>query len=590
MRRLFTLFLFYSLLTTGFAQIAAPDFLCVSNAVLQWQPAAGSPCGPFVAYRIYAATANEGPYTLLATVTDPLVTTYDHIGSNSQLWYYYLETERDCPGQINLTSDTLNNRIPSTGPLCTASVTNGNEVFLTWQPSISPQVIGYVVSRNTPTGLVTIDTVYNDTSYLDTTVNADVQPATYYVVAIDACGNKSLVENPHTTMVLEATAPASACNPAVLLQWTPYIGFDSALDNYQVLVNGVPLQQSGLVPADQLSYSFDYREHSELADFSGGELCFTIAAVSSGSPAKQALSSVSCQVITLPSTLTYIDLLTASFAADNRLDLDWNWNENIDIATAYIERSSSTIGPDVLPLTVSNPPMSSASYTDAQFTGQTGALPTDLRYQVVSTNECGDETRSNTVFPILLTGNLIDNSRNELRWTPFRSELLLRADQELIRRNIDGNETTLGLFSNEVDRFTDLLDGSAAAQSENCYYIRAELSLQLTDGRMVSRSVRSNTVCFQPAAAIYIPNVFAPAGSNNTVFRPFVTSAQPETFSMTIYDRWGGQVFHSDNISQGWAGTHRGGIATTGTYLYQMRFTFADGTAIERSGDILLLR
>jgi len=66
---------------------------------------------------------------------------------------------------------------------------------------------------------------------------------------------------------------------------------------------------------------------------------------------------------------------------------------------------------------------------------------------------------------------------------------------------------------------------------------------------------------------IWFPNAFTPDNDGlNDTFRPRGISIGK--FSMTIYDRWGEQVFKTDNIDIGWNGMRKGSMGEAGTYTY----------------------
>ena len=123
-----------------FGQVAAPAFLCVSNDTLFWEAPTNS-CGPFNAYLIFASQDESGTYSQLAAITDPNQNFFIHENAGMGVWYYYLESDYDCPGQPVLQSDTLDNLIPEQARLESVSV-SGTEVEVSWQPSPSPDRSG----------------------------------------------------------------------------------------------------------------------------------------------------------------------------------------------------------------------------------------------------------------------------------------------------------------------------------------------------------------------------------------------------------------------------------------------------------------
>jgi len=88
---------------------------------------------------------------------------------------------------------------------------------------------------------------------------------------------------------------------------------------------------------------------------------------------------------------------------------------------------------------------------------------------------------------------------------------------------------------------------------------------------------------------MYVPNAFAPDGINNT-FGPKGQFFQFDQFEMTIYNRWGEQVYLTNDINKGWDGTVDGEDAATGSYVYMIRYRDGDGEEKRRKGSVTLIR
>ncbi len=87
----------------------------------------------------------------------------------------------------------------------------------------------------------------------------------------------------------------------------------------------------------------------------------------------------------------------------------------------------------------------------------------------------------------------------------------------------------------------------------------------------------------------YIPNVFSPNGDGyNEIFK--VYSRCMTGIQLTIYDRWGGKVFYTDDITHWWDGTKNGTPMNTGVYVYRATVTLLDGTKEELKGNVTLVR
>ena len=100
-----------------------------------------------------------------------------------------------------------------------------------------------------------------------------------------------------------------------------------------------------------------------------------------------------------------------------------------------------------------------------------------------------------------------------------------------------------------------------------------------------------------PERQVYVPNAFSP-DANGINDRFFVQIGQPnvqQVESLRVFDRWGSSVFESTGSQSGgntggWDGTIGGEPAPVGVYVWTARIRFLDGTVLDYSGDVLLVR
>ena len=96
-----------------------------------------------------------------------------------------------------------------------------------------------------------------------------------------------------------------------------------------------------------------------------------------------------------------------------------------------------------------------------------------------------------------------------------------------------------------------------------------------------------------PRGGVHLPNAFSPNGDGrNDIFAP-VANQQVVFHLLEVYNRWGEQVFRSENFSSadranGWDGTYRGQRVAAGTYTFRLVATEEDQT-IEYRGKLHLL-
>lgn len=559
------------------AQILPPDFLCVTNDTLVWLPP-NNTCGAFNAYLIYAGQQPGGPFSILASVNNAAQTTFYHAGAAGATWYYYLVSDYNCPGQPALSSDTLDNRIPDPGPIRYVSVVNGDDVEIRWDLSPSPEVYAYVISRNTAAGTTIIDTVFGGANvYLDANAAPDEGPETYFVSALDRCGNKSLVTSPHTTLFVE-TGDIDPCTQSLTLSWNAYQNWAGGVERYEIWVgqNGQAPVAWDTVPGSALTYVFDQADD-------GVDYCFEIKAVEAGTGVS-ATSNTVCRQATVIQPLRRLVLLNATVNGSGGADLRWLWApENAQLTAANLQRANNLPNfTDILPLPTAIPLLADNNAED----NSAPVAARQLFYRIETTDACGATVRSNEVGLVHLSGQALDDNINRLQWTPFYHPLADSIRYELYRQSVGAPAQ---LTDSGVLTFEDLIDISKPDQTQACYYVEAVARLQLPDGETRTVTSRSNVVCLEQAAKLFVPNAFSPDGVNR-IFRPLYQFGAPQSYRMVIYDRWGGQLFESNAIENGWDGAKEGRPLPQGVYLYTIRLVQSGGQVIEKKGSVLLVR
>jgi gliding motility-associated-like protein len=98
-----------------------------------------------------------------------------------------------------------------------------------------------------------------------------------------------------------------------------------------------------------------------------------------------------------------------------------------------------------------------------------------------------------------------------------------------------------------------------------------------------------------PSNYIFIPNAFSPDGDGlNDTFMAIATSDYIQKFHMLIFDRWGGQIFESNDIMLGWDGTMHGKLLPGGMYTYKITYSiypsFGDYSEQVKLGTVMLVR
>jgi gliding motility-associated-like protein len=89
----------------------------------------------------------------------------------------------------------------------------------------------------------------------------------------------------------------------------------------------------------------------------------------------------------------------------------------------------------------------------------------------------------------------------------------------------------------------------------------------------------------------FVPNAFSPNDDKfNDTFRPLPVGCYKE-INFNIYNRWGNLMFSTTDLTKGWDGLSPDGQqCSDGVYFYTLKATFRDGSLIDKSGTVTLLK
>jgi len=96
--------------------------------------------------------------------------------------------------------------------------------------------------------------------------------------------------------------------------------------------------------------------------------------------------------------------------------------------------------------------------------------------------------------------------------------------------------------------------------------------------------VETNTI-------LLIPTAFSPNGDGvNDVFRILRTLNIQKLLGFSVYNRWGEQVYSTNNIDDGWDGSFRNVEQELGVYVWTVEALTKDNEKVLRKGNVTLLR
>jgi gliding motility-associated-like protein len=95
---------------------------------------------------------------------------------------------------------------------------------------------------------------------------------------------------------------------------------------------------------------------------------------------------------------------------------------------------------------------------------------------------------------------------------------------------------------------------------------------------------------------LWMPNAFTPykIDGHNDVFLPEYRHDVHITFQMLIFNKWGEQIFSTNDISKGWDGTYKGVLCTQDLYTWIITFSTPDNYKFlqksPQTGNVMLLK
>lgn len=449
--------------------------------------------------------------------------------------------------------------------------------FLSWQASPATDILGYIIYKFN-SGWIPIDTI-SATTYLDLNSNPSVSSESYRIAALDTCLNTSPMSPKHNTIFLQTTK--DVCQNKITLNWTPYINLMQSLSHYEIHVSINNLPYSYL---DQVSSSTTEYIHTNLND--NTMYCYIIYAVNDDGT-KRPSSNISCRYSVQPFKPQFAYIPYVTVVNNNLVEISLFTDISAKIMHHRLERAinnQSTFST----LAILNPSVDPfITYNDFAV----DATNNTYSYRFITTDSCGyDAVISNTARTILLKGEQgTELFSNYIYWTEYIG-WPTGVDHYQIYRSLTYSEPAMLIeqVSDNVTSYTDIFpDNILLSEGKIAYYVKSiEKSGNPFGFQFESQS---NVIFISQPPRIYIPNVFTPGG-NNPIFKPICLFVDHQYYRFAIYNRWGEEIFSTNDINQGWDGTYKGTTVQQSTYTYLLQVRFADGQTFQKRGGVLVLR
>ena len=461
---------------------------------------------------------------------------------------------------------------------------NGN-VQIGWNAINSPNTEGYLIYQNQNGKWVCIDTVLGvtTTSYTTTSTSALIGAETFCIASYNCVTTPSVLGDAQAQTTLFLQCEPNPCARINTIKWNKYQNMGTGIKSYDFYMstNGGPLIQQAVLPADstifiqtgmQQSFSYCYlviaRDNSGLKSSSSQQLCYTA---------------------TIPPEPLFSYLSTATVLAPNVVQVKSYVDINAEIKKYKVVRAVNSTGPynvvGYIPFNKLNP---NVSFNDS--TPSTSV--NSYYYKTIAVDTCNnDTTQTNIGQTILLTAVANGDLTNTLTWNDYQSWLGGVVNYQIYRINDSTLPATLiatvpytGSGSNN---YIDNVSAFFNEQGVFTYYIVAQEGPGNTYG--LQETSTSNLADALQNANVYIPNAFVPDGKNK-IFIPVIAYVEKKNYSLRIFNRWGEQVFQTNDPTVGWDGTANSHKCPEDVYIYILQFQMSDGQYIERKGSVALLR
>ena len=539
------------------------------------------PCDAFIHYRIYGRENSSSAFLLLKEIADYNITQHVEVnaGATSNEWDYYIEYKYNCGGEKKETSKIVgvDKESPKIIQIDSLSVVNG---FATigWTKSGSTDTKGYIVyyvdgnDQNIQIGYLNS----RDSTFFIDSLTGDSKSKTeqYRIVAIDSCDNFSSISFGHKSVFLDANQ--DSCKREISLSWSHYSAWGEAFRRYEVLLSkeGGTYKVVSSLPGNALNFVLTGLENE-----TNYSIIIRARNINKSLTASSNARNLKTNFVESPS---YVYLSNVN-VVDDKIVIDWTTEASNDIMEFKIYKGEFSRAASLYKTIAYN------SNTESYVDDNVDVNKTVYNYQVAVIDLCGTEVaKSNTAKNIVLLKD--DNDDGSIlswnRYTGWNAGL----EKQLLYVEVDEEWSVEAELGKVVSNFASGLRVQEMKGYEKCFYIEDHEN----DGNMYGfkETSKSNIVCLTGALLAFWPNTFTPSSGYlaNEIFAPkgmLINLAESE---MTIYSRWGEEIFYSKGIENGWDGTINGNIAPVGTYYYHAILMGKNGEHEKFTSTIQLLR
>lgn len=573
----------------------APDLSCVkrigNNTVIDWRVPSVT-CGNFLKYYIHFSSNSTGPFQIIDSVITQSSTSYTHLGvlPRPSIGYYYLSSKFNCIGWSSRTSKILSDEDLPLVQLNSISIENNKPVYL-WNSTNRPEVYGYIIAQ-LGGRIIAYVNGRDSSSYTDTSFDATKGYYQGGVASRDSCDNSNYRLNRSGTFEQRTSFLSlnnNPCNNSIDLSWTKYLGWD-ALDGvkeYQILVtkNSEPEKIEGINDPSTLAYIYSNFIY-------GDTLNIRIKVIHPTNPTIYSHTNSYSFIARKTQKPDLFQCISASYENNFHVRLTW-----------YCDPTTKPRGFHFQQIQTNNNQIIREKKNISFYTNGNGfyyafdemgnsKFPT--YYKIIMQDSCNGEYESQIAYTPFLTATQIGLYRNDLSWpnTLFSDQALYTLVSRDLFLSFDGQNyspLSSGLSNDAV--FQHDFSGWKNGNGNLCYQTITKFKFDtvgvLRDSVFETKS-QSN--CIDVRTVLWMPTAFKISGYTST-FKPLLIFHTSNTFSMKIFNRWGEQIFETNDPITGWNGVMKNGItAPEDAYMYRVEYIGNDGKSITKTGTFAVFK
>jgi gliding motility-associated-like protein len=463
------------------------------------------------------------------------------------------------------------------------SITPPRFPVITWDKVTGDDIFGYDIQRYNYSW-PTITTVPADSnSFIDKSVNACDSIYTYAIRTLDRCKIPSTPDYELRQTIKLDLPQIKPCERLAKLSWNPYNFMPGGLGGYKIFLRidaGSPVEIADLTDTTVNSYVNAY-------PFENGRNYYYQVQAYSATGIGVSSSCEQGYLFTGYAIPDSIYLTEVSVVSDKYVSVKFHSLPDSTVKKVILERSVDG--------GASFQAIDSIS-VQGDFVEQDGIMndttadvhSQSYTYRVIAVDYCGTNLiYSNSSKSIFLQCSSTPD-QNTLEWNAYES-WLEDVEGYKVYRTVQGQPVAGEMIQNVSSATLTYPDLASDVDptKQACYWIVA--SEKPGNPYLTNSTSVSNTCCIIKGATLFMPNAFRPGGKNDR-FRPVATYVDPQSFTMTIFSRWGQELFKTSDIVNGWDGLINGQYAPPGLYAYVLSYKSVGGKEYAKRGTVIVVR